>query len=51
MNEPVIILCPCCASTVDAYAGDDPQDFDCVQCGQEWSMLVDSDRFSIYSLS
>ncbi len=50
-DPPVIVLCPCCASTLDAYASVDPQDFECVSCGQTWTMVVDYDRVTTYSLA
>ncbi len=49
--EPVILLCPCCASTVDAEDGPNPQRFECVSCGQTWTMVVDRDRQAAHSLS
>ncbi len=50
MSAPVILICPCCASTVDAVAGPDPQTFTCVSCGQSWSMVVDRDRLAAHAL-
>ena len=47
----VILLCPCCASTIDATAGPEPQTFDCAHCGQQWSMVVDADRHAAHSLT
>ncbi len=49
--EPVILICPCCASTVDAHAGPHPQPFDCTVCGQTWTMVVDRDRQAAHSLA
>lgn len=46
----VILVCPCCASTVDADSDPDPQNFTCTCCGQTWSMVVDADRQASYSL-
>lgn len=51
MAEPVILVCPCCASTVDAQAGEDLQHFTCIYCGQPWSMVVDADRQAAHSLT
>lgn len=47
----VILMCPCCASAVDAEDGPDPQEFECVSCGQTWTMVVDADRLAAHSLS
>jgi len=47
----VILFCPCCASPVDADAGPEAQTFDCVCCGQIWTMVVDADRQAHHSLS
>lgn len=49
--EPVILLCPCCASTVDAQALPQPQNFECISCGQTWVMVVDPARQAAYSLT
>lgn len=46
-----ILICPCCASTVDAEAKPEPQTFQCVTCGQMWTMVVDADRQATHSLS
>lgn len=50
MSELVILLCPCCASTIDAQPAEDPQNFECVSCGQQWSMVVDQDRQAAHAL-
>jgi len=50
-HEPVILLCPCCASTLDADAGPDEQIFECISCGQNWSMVVSADRQTQHSLT
>lgn len=42
----VIVVCPCCASPVDAPIGDKPDNLDCEVCGQNWTMVVDRERFS-----
>lgn len=51
MVEQVIVLCPCCASAVDAEAQPGLQEFTCVSCGQAWSMVVEADRLAVHSLS
>lgn len=51
MSDPVILICPCCASTVDAEDGPALQTFECVSCGQKWSMVVDRDRHAAHSLT
>lgn len=51
MNDPVILVCPCCASTVDADPGDAEQQFECLACGQNWSMTVDAERCAEYALT
>lgn len=51
MAEPVILVCPCCASTVDAQTGDHLQHFECAACGQDWLMVVDADRQAAHSLT
>lgn len=47
----VILVCPCCASTVDAQARDEMQEFDCLSCGQQWQMIVDADRHAEHALT
>lgn len=44
MNEPAIIICPCCASPKDVQSSDDEQYFTCLACNQKWAMVVDADR-------
>ncbi len=51
VSVPVILICPCCASTVDAEPGPDPQTFTCICCGQTWTMTVDADRQAAHSLA
>lgn len=47
----VILVCPCCASTVDAEPEpDQAQRFECLQCGQVWIMTVNINRFTKHSL-
>lgn len=44
----VILVCPCCASTVDA---DETQErFTCTVCGQTWAMVPDVARLRAHSL-
>lgn len=50
MTEPVILICPCCASSLDAHSSPDLQTFTCVSCGQTWTMVVDADRIAQHSL-
>ncbi len=47
----VILICPCCASTVDAEARPEEQSFECAACGQTWRMVVDADRHATHSLT
>ena len=51
MTQPVILVCPCCASTVDAWAQSEPQEFTCLHCGQKWLMVVDTERQARFALS
>lgn len=51
MSQQVILVCPCCASTVDAEASPDIQQFECLSCGQTWSMVVDAGRQAAHSLT
>jgi uncharacterized protein YbaR (Trm112 family) len=50
VSEPVILVCPVCASPMDAHAGPQPQTFTCATCGQHWSMVVDARRHAEYAL-
>lgn len=49
----VILVCPCCASPVDAAAAQTgtEQHFKCLSCGQSWHMVVDPDRLARHSLT
>lgn len=47
----VVLICPCCASTVDAEPREELQEFTCGICNQTWSMVVDADRYASHSLS
>jgi hypothetical protein len=40
----VIVICPCCAGTVDAEPSTTA--FSCEACGQHWTMTIDPDRFA-----
>lgn len=47
-----IILCPCCATAVDAECTDGhPQNFECVACGQNWTMTPSRERQAAHSLN
>lgn len=53
MNEPapkVILVCPVCASPVDAEPCETPQNHECVSCGQTWWMSIDLDRHAEHAL-
>lgn len=47
----VIVVCPCCASPVDAEVLVEIQHLTCGVCGQQWGMQVDVDRISEYALT
>lgn len=47
----LIVICPCCASPVDAEAVKCEQKLECVACGQQWSMVVDRDRQAEFALT
>lgn len=51
--NPVILVCPCCASPVDAEPAeaDVEQHFECLSCGQTWRMVVDPHRLAQHSLT
>lgn len=49
--DTVILVCPCCASTVDARTGVHEQTLQCVTCHQQWQMVVDADRVAEYALT
>lgn len=51
MTKKVVLLCPCCASPVDAEASSTVQDFICEVCGQRWAMAVDAARVAEYALT
>ncbi len=46
-----ILVCPCCASPVDAQPHSRPQNFECEVCEQKWTMVVDHKRTSEHSLT
>lgn len=46
----VILVCPCCASPVDAQVAEQPQHLECEVCGQQWTMIVDHARHAEYAL-
>lgn len=47
----VILVCPVCASPLDAEVHVLPQELECGCCGQTWEMLVDADRNARHSLT
>lgn len=48
----VILLCPCCASPVDAEDSEGVVAvLECGSCEQRWSMVVDSARVAQYALT
>lgn len=47
-QRPVIIMCPCCGATLDVFI--DVTEFNCLNCGQQWSMIIDLDRIEQHSL-
>lgn len=51
MLKTVVLVCPCCASPVDARTWPEEQEISCVACGQVWSMVVDAERFAEHSLT
>lgn len=51
MYRKVVLVCPCCASPVDARTHPEPQTLTCVSCGQDWHMIVDGARLDEYSLT
>lgn len=46
---PAILICPCCASAVDTTS--DQTEFECVTCGQTWTMTIDLERQAASSIS
>jgi hypothetical protein len=50
---PVVLVCPCCASPVDALAHVTPQSTQlfCAACQQNWLMVVDAKRLAEFSLT
>jgi uncharacterized protein YbaR (Trm112 family) len=46
----VILVCPCCASPVDAQPGETEQHLECTACHQTWRMVVDAERHAEYAL-
>lgn len=47
----VILVCPCCASPVDAEVMIEIQQLSCGTCGQDWHMQVDVSRLEAYALT
>ncbi len=53
MNEvtaKVILVCPVCASPVDAEAKQEQQTHECISCGQSWIMTINLDRHAEHAL-
>lgn len=50
-GEPVILVCPCCASAVDATTADTAQELECLSCEQQWLMVVDAHRQAAHALT
>lgn len=46
-RETFPLFCPVCCSVVDATEGETV--FDCTNCGQGWSMTIDSQRQAAHS--
>lgn len=46
---PVILFCPCCASALDTES--DKTEFECVTCGQTWTMVIDLVRQAASSIT
>lgn len=46
-KETFPLFCPVCCSVVDATEGETV--FDCTNCGQGWSMTIDSQRQAAHS--
>jgi transposase-like protein len=54
-GTPIIVFCPCCAASVDGVKDSNAatasgQEFECVNCGQTWTMPVDTDRLLQHAL-
>lgn len=51
--EQFVVMCPCCNSPVDVETGSgdegQPQEIECVGCGQIWQMIIDPARMAEYS--
>lgn len=47
----VIVICPCCASPVDAQDNQQQQCLVCLACGQTWFMRIDAERQKEYALT
>ncbi len=50
-GEPVILVCPVCASAVETVSLKEAQMLECLHCGQRWIMVVDVRRVAEYSLT
>lgn len=51
VTKKVVLVCPCCASPVDAEAGLEIQLLLCSACGQIWRMVVDAARIAEHALT
>lgn len=49
--QMVIVICPCCATPMDAPVDDMQREFECLSCGQAWRMAVEADRFTEHALT
>jgi hypothetical protein len=50
-NKKVVLICPCCASPVDAQVGHGQQSLQCDACDQQWTMVIDPSRIAEYALT
>lgn len=50
VTDNVILVCPCCASPLEATPDPCPQAFACENCEQQWTMTVDRNRVLFHSL-
>lgn len=51
VTRKVVLVCPCCASPVDAEAGREIQHLRCDGCDQTWHMVVDAARIAEHALT
>lgn len=50
-TRAVVLVCPCCASPVDAATAAAEQNLQCLACQQSWRMVVDGDRMAEHALT